>query len=169
MLLRRQCGASPGPKSIAWAWLRSARQSLPCPARQSAVNGRNRVRRSTRPRAETAQGPAARGVKPKHPCGGVSVSCSALLQLLQRKEQQPGKRHGRCAIFKPAAREAAFFWTVPAIPYATPKRHPGDLRHIPKLLCCRARRKLPSPRPGKDTLLGLHRRHRPAPSQVPMG
>ena len=28
-------------------------------------------------------------VKPKHPCGGVSVSCSALLQLLQRKEQQP--------------------------------------------------------------------------------
>lgn len=139
------------------------------PVRQSAVNGRNRVRRSTRPRAETAQGPAARGVKPKHPCGGVSVSCSALLQLLQRKEQQPGKRHGRCAIFKPAAREAAFFWTVPAIPYATPKRHPGDLRHIPKLLCCRARRQLQSPRPGKDTLFGLHRRPRPTLGHAPMG
>lgn len=155
-LLRRPCGASSGQKSIARAWLRNARQSLPCPARQSAVNGRNRVRRSTRPRAETAQGPAARGVKPKHPCGGVSVSCSALLQLLQRKEQQPGKRHGRCAIFEPAAREAAFFWTVPAIPYATPKRHPGDLRHVSKLLHCRARRQLQSLRPVKDALLGLH-------------
>ena len=84
MLLRRQCGASPSPKSIAWAWLRNARQSLPCPARQSAVNGRNRVRRSTRPRAETAQGPAACGVKPKHPCGVFRFHTAPFYQPTQK-------------------------------------------------------------------------------------
>ena len=169
MLLRRQCGASPSPKSIAWAWPRNARQSLPCPARQSAVNGRNRVRRTTRPRAETAQGPAARGVKPKHPCGGVSVSCSALLQLLQRKEQQPRETTRALRHFQTCRRAAAFFWIAPATPYATPKRHPGDLRHLPQLPRCRARRQLQSPRPGQDTLFGLHRRPRPAQDHAPMG
>lgn len=105
-----------------------------------------RVRRSTRPRAETAQGPAACGVKPKHPCGG----CFGFMQrpFINRyaeRSNSPGKRHGRCAIFKPAARAAAFFWIAHATPYATPKRHPDDLRHLPQLLRCRARRQLQSP------------------------
>lgn len=169
MLLRRQCGASPSPKSIAWAWPRNARQSPPCPVRQSAVNGRNRVRRPTRPRAETAQGPAARGGNPSIPAGVFRFHAAPFFNCYKERSNNPGKRHGRCAIFKPAAREAAFFWTVPAIPYATPKRHPGDLRHIPKLLHCRARRQIQSPQPGKDTLLGLHRRPRPTLGQAPMG
>ena len=42
------------------------------------------------------------------------------------RSNSPGKRHGRCAIFKPAAREAAFF----GLPLQHPMPRPKDIQAI---------------------------------------
>lgn len=125
-LLRRPCGASSGQKSIARAWLRNARQSLPCPARQSAVNGRNRVRRSTRPRAETAQGPAACGVKPKHPCGVFRFHAAPFFNCYKERSNNPGNDTGAAPFSNlPPARRRFF-----GLSLQSPMPRPKDIQAI---------------------------------------